>query len=184
MKTISNVSKYSQLNGRYTFLSRWPTSMSAENSSIIWTQSQRLDSPLIASTSTSFYPANQHGQKYWGVIHLSENSDRSLLQVKDYSGYTIPILSKSLWGRGLKGLYLRAPEKQMELYVKRAFMRVIEWPNSRPEFAGSFVTIFVKVLFNSPTANLTISFPSSFDLSLSPLLHCETQSLKYTMYLT
>ena len=64
----------------------------------------------------------------------------------------------------------------MELYIKRAFIRVMEWPNSRPEFAGSFVTIFVKVLFNNPVGNLTISFPSSFDLSLSPLLYCEIQS--------
>ena len=79
-------------------------------------------------------------------------------------------------GKGVEGaLFKSSREADGALRQTCVYEKVIKWPNSRPEFAGSFVTIFVKVLFNSPAANLTISFPSSFDLSLS-LLHCETQS--------
>ena len=145
-----------------------------ENSSIIWTQSQRLDSPLIASTITSFYLPSAW-TKYWGSFTYPRIRIAKVYCKSRCSGCYNPSFLSHCGEEKLKGS-VKSSREQMELYVKRAFMRVIEWPNSRPEFAGSFVAQFSSMLFNSPTANLTISFfPSSFDLSLSLLL-VKTQS--------
>ena len=101
---IDEFEDYISLDGTYSLLNRWPDSVSAENSSLVWSQDR--DIKLVSSTpeNMNFLPKDKHVEENWGPMYLSSISEKSIFEVTDSSGYVIPILSKSLWRRVKRSL--------------------------------------------------------------------------------
>ena len=162
---IGEFEDYISLDGKYSLLNRWPDSVSSENSSLVWSQDR--DIKLVSSTpeNMNFLPKDKHVEENWGPMYLSSISEKSIFEVTDFSGYVIPILSKSLWGEGLKGRYRTGTNKEVELHVKRAFLRLKQGADTLTTFAGNTASIEIKVVFENSEDNLIISFPRTFNLA-------------------